>query len=444
MSMVGSAACEALTRLGAALPVDPSVLTDGQLIGLAENLAEAHRQIDALDLAVAGEVGRRSDPDSPDSLARRLGFKTAAAALAGVTKSSGKEAQRLVKDVEDLRKLPTVEAAVLDGRIGREAAAAISGELKKAVPTADATQLQTAQTELVELATTAGADEVKAKAAEKAGLLSVEVVEDRAKQAMERRFFWVGPTVDGVAKVSGLLPAGHAAVVRGLFDGLRNPKGKKVAFQPAEELTPGDARTVGQQDADHLRDLAAYLTRTSDAPDIGGDHPTVWLSTTVKELHSGKGLAFYAGTPEPVPAHEAVQAACAGGFQTVIFGEDGRVLNLGRDVRGFTRRQRRAIALRDGGTCLIPGCSVPAQWCEVHHVISYRDGGLTDIGNGVNLCWFHHHEIDSGPWQIRMINGTPEIRYAAAGRVTDWKPAGDGAAARLKAEAPPGGAPPGD
>jgi hypothetical protein len=42
-----------------------------------------------------------------------------------------------------------------------------------------------------------------------------------------------------------------------------------------------------------------------------------------------------------------------------------------------------------------------------------------------------------------MINGTPEIRYAAAGRVTDWKPAGDGAAARLKAGAPPG-APPGD
>jgi hypothetical protein len=170
----------------------------------------------------------------------------------------------------------------------------------------------------------------------------------------------------------------------------------------------------------------------------------VWLSTTVKELHTGTGLAFYAGTPDPVPAAEALQAACTGGFQTVIFGEDGRVLNLGRDTRGFTRRQRRAIALRDGGTCLIPGCTVPAQWCEVHHVISYRDGGPTDIGNGVNLCWFHHHEIDSGPWQIRMINGTPEIRYAAAGRVTDWAPAGNGAAARIKAGAPPGGAPPGD
>jgi hypothetical protein len=447
MSMVGSAACEALTRLGAALPVDPSVLTDGQLITLVEQVEAATRGLDAVRLAATGEVERRSDPDSADSLARRLGFKTAAGAIQSLTKSSGKEAQRLVKDVEDLRKLPTVEAAVLDGRIGREAAAAIAGELKKAATggpgAADPAALDAAQTELVKLATTAGADEVKAKAAEKAGLLSVEVVEDRAKNAMERRFFRIGPTVDGAAKVSGLLPAGHAAVVRGLFDGLRNPKGKKVAFQPAETITPGDARTVGQQDADHLRDMAAYLARTGDAPDLGGDHPTVWLSTTVTELHSGKGLAFYAGTPEPVPAAEAVQAACTGGFQTVIFGEDGRVLNLGRDVRGFTRRQRRAIALRDGGTCLIPGCSVPAQWCEVHHVISYRNGGLTDIGNGVNLCWFHHHEIDSGPWQIRMINGTPEIRYAAAGRVTDWKPAGNGAAARLKAGAPPG-APPGD
>jgi hypothetical protein len=176
MSMVGSAACEALTRLGAALPVDPSVLTNGQLITLVEQVEAATRGLDAVRLAVTGEVERRSDPDSPSSLARRLGFKTAAGAIQSLTKSSGKEAQKLVKDVEELRKLPTVEAAVLDGRIGREAAAAISGELKKAAPTADTTQLDAAQTELVELAVTAGADEVKAKAAEKAGLLSVEVV----------------------------------------------------------------------------------------------------------------------------------------------------------------------------------------------------------------------------------------------------------------------------
>jgi len=448
MSEVGSAACGALSRLSAALPVDPATLSDGQLVRLAEDLAAAHRHLGALDLAVAGEVERRSDPESPSSLAKRLGFKTAAAALQNLTKSSGKEAQKLVTQVTDLKQLPAVEAAVLDGRIGRDAAAAISGELKRAAATADTAELTTAQTELVELAVAADADEVKARAAETAARLSVHMVEDAARKAMKERYFWVGPTVDGVAKVSGLLPAGHAAVVRGLFDAFVNPKGKKtVAFQPANhggsERAPSDERTAGQKRADLLRDVCASQARSAESPDMGGDHPTVWLSTTVAELHSGTGLAFYAGTAEPVPVAEAAQAACTGGSQTVVFAPDGDVLRLGRDVRGFTKRQRRAIALRDGGTCLIPGCTVPAQWCEVHHVVPYKDGGPTDVCNGVLLCWYHHHDIDSGPWHIRMRNGTPEVRYAAAGKALDWQPAGDGAATRIRAGAPPG-APPND
>jgi hypothetical protein len=450
MSRVGSAACEALSRLGAVLPVDPGALSDGQLLDFVERVEAASRQVEALKLAAARVVAERSDRDDPDSLARRLGFKTAAGALAGITKSSGKEAAKLVKDAADLKALPAVEQAVLDGRIGREAASAIAGELKKAAGgklenlvaapgSPDSRELEAVQTELVELATSAGADEVKTAAAQKAAGLNVQAVEDQAAKAMQERFFWIGPTIDGAARVSGLLPAGHAAVVRGVLDGLSNPKGKKtVSFTPDQDVVPADARTWGQKAADHLRDVFASAARSAQMPDMGGDHPTVWLSTTAAELQAGSGLAFYAGTPEPVPVQEAQQAACAGGVQAVVFGADGDVLNLGLEVRGFTKRQRRAIALRDGGTCLIPGCQVPAQWCEVHHVVPYTDGGPTDVCNGVLLCFFHHHEIDSGPWRIRMRNGTPEVRYAHGGRVLDWKPAGNGAAAKIKAGAPPG------
>ncbi|AYG02304.1 HNH endonuclease [Gryllotalpicola protaetiae] len=445
MSKVGSAACEALSRLGAVLPVDPAALSDGQLIDFVGRVEAASRQIDALKLAAARAVSERSVDGAPDSLARRLGFKTAAGALQGLTKSSGKDAAKLIHDVEDLAKLPAVEEAVMDGRIGREAAAAIAGELKKAAGKnlggVDSEELQAVQTELVELATSVGADEVKAKAAEKAATLNIMAVEDKAAKAMGDRFFWIGPTVDGAARVSGLLPAGHAAVIRGVLDGLSNPKGKKtVTFTPDADQgqVPADVRTRGQKAADHLRDVFATAARSAEIPDMGGDHPTVWISTTAAELHSGAGLAFYAGASEPVSVQEAQQAACTGGIQTVIFGENGDVLNLGLSVRGFTKRQRRAIALRDGGTCVIPGCEVPAQWCEVHHVIPHQDGGATDVCNGVLLCWFHHHEIDSGPWQVRMRHGTPEVRYAAAGKVIDWHPVGDGAAAHIKAGSPPG------
>jgi hypothetical protein len=438
MSSVGFAAGGVLARLSAALPVDPCALSDGQLIGFVQTLAEARRQLEALELAAAGALEERSGADAPDSLARRMGFKTAAAAIQSVTGSSGKEAGRLVTDAKALAKVPAVEAAVLDGRIGREAASAIAGQLGKLGPEADQTQVLQIQDELVNLATTAGVDEVKQRTSEKVAALSVRVVADQAKKAMAERFFWIGPVIDGSAKLRGSLPAGYVAVVNGVLDAFVNPKGKVAFTDPDEPEQPKDERTTGQKKADVLRDICAAQARAANTPEMGGDHPTVWLSTTVAELESGEGLAFYAGSSEPVPVAEAEQAACAGGIQTVIFDERGDVLRLGREVRGFTKRQRRAIALRDGGTCLIPGCTIPAQWCEAHHVVPYRDGGDTDVCNGVLLCWFHHHEIDSGPWQIRMTAGTPEIRYAWDGRTDHWKPVGDGAAAKLKAKAPPG------
>ncbi|WP_022883211.1 HNH endonuclease signature motif containing protein, partial [Gryllotalpicola ginsengisoli] len=266
--------------------------------------------------------------------------------------------------------------------------------------------------------------------------LSVRAVEDLHKRAMAERYFSVGPVKDGAARVSGLLPAEHAETIRTVIDAYVNPKAK-VRFRDPDAPDPDapdgdapdgealDARTAGQKRADVVRDIFAFAARSADVPDMGGDHPTVWLSTTESELAAGRGLAFFAGASEPAPVAVAGQAACTGGVQQVIFTDDGRLLRLGREKRGFTRRQRRAIALRDGGTCLIPDCTAPAQWCEAHHVTSWREGGPTDVDNGVLVCWYHHHEIDSGPWHVRMTRGKPEVRYTAFGKDTGWTPAGD-------------------
>ena len=68
-----------------------------------------------------------------------------------------------------------------------------------------------------------------------------------------------------------------------------------------------------------------------------------------------------------------------------------------------------AIVLRDR-ECLIPGCDVPAEWCEIHHVEEHSRGGPTHTSNGVPLCWHHHRTLDEGIWHIRMRDGLPEIR----------------------------------
>ena len=59
---------------------------------------------------------------------------------------------------------------------------------------------------------------------------------------------------------------------------------------------------------------------------------------------------------------------------------------------------------------MIPGCRVPASWCEIHHVKEHSRGGETHTDNGVLLCWYHHRSIDTSGWGIRMRRGVPEIR----------------------------------
>ncbi|TFC53126.1 HNH endonuclease, partial [Cryobacterium sp. TMT2-17-1] len=88
------------------------------------------------------------------------------------------------------------------------------------------------------------------------------------------------------------------------------------------------------------------------------------------------------------------------------------------------------------GGCIIPGCTVPAAWCEVHHVTPWHRGGKTEIDNGVLLCWYHHHSIDTSGWNIRMIRGTPQVRAPYCYDPTrTWRPGGGNPANRAPVSA---------
>ncbi len=63
-------------------------------------------------------------------------------------------------------------------------------------------------------------------------------------------------------------------------------------------------------------------------------------------------------------------------------------------------RQRRAIALRDGG-CVFPGCGCPAAWTDAHHVEHYTPTeGPTDIDNLAGLCRHHHRVTHRNGWTM--------------------------------------------
>ncbi|HEX9763635.1 MAG TPA: HNH endonuclease signature motif containing protein [Acidimicrobiia bacterium] len=40
--------------------------------------------------------------------------------------------------------------------------------------------------------------------------------------------------------------------------------------------------------------------------------------------------------------------------------------------------------------CTWPGCRRSARWCDVHHIVSWAEGGETVITNLCLLCRYHH------------------------------------------------------
>ncbi|WP_166791496.1 HNH endonuclease signature motif containing protein [Cryobacterium sp. Hh38] len=142
----------------------------------------------------------------------------------------------------------------------------------------------------------------------------------------------------------------------------------------------GDRRTAGEKRADILRAILEAAARDPKTPTMGGAAPTVMVHINAVDLDQGRGVGWIDGIEAPVSFRRVQELICAGGYQQALFGENGDVLYLGDKIRCFTAKQRAAIAARDGG-CIIPGCTIPARWTEVHHVLPWHEGGLTNIDN---------------------------------------------------------------
>ncbi|WP_236561053.1 HNH endonuclease [Arthrobacter sp. 8AJ] len=54
-----------------------------------------------------------------------------------------------------------------------------------------------------------------------------------------------------------------------------------------------------------------------------------------------------------------------------------------------------------------PNCTIPAPWCEAHHITYWSHGGPTTTNNGVLLCSHHHHLVHKEQWTITTTPGTP-------------------------------------
>ena len=127
---------------------------------------------------------------------------------------------------------------------------------------------------------------------------------------------------------------------------------------------------------------------------------------------------------------------------TAVFVDAARnPLDVGRTVRHANRAQRRALRAIYR-TCAFGDCDVRFDRCEIHHIIPWELGGVTDLDNLIPICSRHHHVVHEGGWALELAaDRTLTIRQPDGTIFTTCVP--DVPPQRRRGSAPPGAAPPG-
>ncbi|MBL0747683.1 HNH endonuclease signature motif containing protein [Nocardioides baculatus] len=123
-------------------------------------------------------------------------------------------------------------------------------------------------------------------------------------------------------------------------------------------------------------------------PQTAGVNATVVVTMTLQDLLGDHATALLDDGTR-MSAAQARRLACEAGIIPVVLGGKSQPLDLGRARRLFSKAQRIALGLRDGG-CTARGCETTASGCHAHHDDAWSRGGLTDLANGRFLCPRHH------------------------------------------------------
>ena len=192
-----------------------------------------------------------------------------------------------------------------------------------------------------------------------------------------RRYLHVSPVLERMARIDGYLDAEGAARLVATLDVLEPPDAVDATEPP---------RTLAQRRADALVRLGAgEALATPITLDVIVDLDTV-AGRLPADLTSARCEIAGVG---PVDRDTVLRLACNAAVGRVIMHGPSEVLDVGHRHRLVTAAQRRALNARDR-RCVEPGCEVPAEWCDVHHRISWVDGGSTDLHNLELRCRRHH------------------------------------------------------
>jgi hypothetical protein len=230
-------------------------------------------------------------------------------------------------------------------------------------------------------------------------------LEAEERHAWERTRLGLRRLGDGTTRLTGLLPDAAAVRLRTYLEAFASPRQDRSEAPLAPVDRVPYPRRLGQAFCALLEHLDPH-----QLPAHGGDATTLVVTMTLDQLRAGlavAGILDAEGTA--ISAGQVRRLACTAQIIPAVLGGESEVLDLGRTQRLFSKPQRRAMRLQHPH-CRAEGCTIPAAWCEAHHLTPWAHGGRTDVADGVLLCSRHHHRAHDTRYAThRMPNG--DLRF---------------------------------
>jgi hypothetical protein len=393
-------------------------LDDASLLQIVTLAAEEKRTAATHAALAAGVLAQRSDPSLGHAgLVQAEGFRSPAEFLRATTGATAREAATAVSigtlvleasdDLESARPwLDGVGHAVSEEGLSIAAAESISNGLGEPGHGVGADELAAAAALLCEEATSVDPDRLFKLAKELRNEIDEAGIADREAAAYASRNLRHFATPTGGRFIWDLDHVGYAKAVQ-TFDRATSPKrgGPRFAHKPTAaqaEAIEQDPRTPGQLGSDVFMQLIESGADADSSQLLGTGAPQVRILITESAFRRREGHGRLENG-EPVSIGTVEHAACVGDVTEIVFLDSGQPLDVGYEQRLFTKKQRIALAARDGG-CRHPDCDRPPSWTEAHHVQHWKkDKGKTDIANGILLCKFHHLNLHNTGREITRI-----------------------------------------
>ncbi|MDQ3989613.1 MAG: HNH endonuclease [Actinomycetota bacterium] len=370
-------------------------------------LLAAQRELERLSRKVLAAQVELDAAVADAGLCGEHGYATTRAMLAEVHRLAPREATARQARCEQLAtrrsltgevlppRLPATAAALAEGAIGTGHVEVIGQVMHGAADRFDPQTCASVEEQVVSFARKYSPRETGVLGAQLLNRLDADGPEPAEPDEAPRpdNTLFLGRSRRGGLKLTGEFDAAGEAAIRAMIDALAKPR-------PAIDGVP-DERSLPARQGDALVDAAHQVLGFGELPDCGGERPHVAVTIDLDALRDSLRGALLDYGPRLHP-ETARMLACDAGVVPVVLAGPSQPLDVGRSRRTLGAALRRALVVRAGGCCEMPGCDRPASWCEGHHMIHWAHGGATALHNLLLLCRRHHVLVHRLGWDIHL------------------------------------------